>query len=63
MTELGLETALTTRAIETRGERIVKRLDADAASESRDALAKTLYARLFDWLVAATNRKIGTLGG
>ena len=58
-----LATALTTRAIETRGERIVKTLDPAEASESRDALAKSLYSRLFDWLVAAVNRKIGALGG
>lgn len=55
-------TALTTRAIETMGERIVKRLDAAAASVSRDALAKNLYAKLFDWLVAAINRKISAIG-
>lgn len=54
--------ALTSRAIETVGERIVKRLDAAAATSSRDALAKNLYARLFDWLVAAINRKISALG-
>lgn len=57
-----LMTALTTRAIETMGERIVKRLDAAAASVSRDALAKNLYAKLFDWLVAAINRKISAIG-
>lgn len=57
-----LMTALTTRAIETFGERIVKQLDAAAASVSRDALAKNLYAKLFDWLVAAINRKISAIG-
>ncbi|KAK9829628.1 hypothetical protein WJX72_006968 [[Myrmecia] bisecta] len=57
-----LVTALTTRAIETMGERIIKSLDAAAANESRDSLAKNLYARLFDWLVAAINRKISALG-
>ena len=104
VSEVGLEAALTTRAIDARGERIVMRLDAGgwrwrgvagtvgvrrstarrrtrsgvgclvhrrpacvppsaaAAAESRDALAKTLYARLFDWLVAAINKKIGSLG-
>ena len=54
--------ALTTRSIETVGEQIVKKLDAAAANASRDALAKNLYARLFDWLVAAINRKISALG-
>ena len=53
---------LTTRSIETVGEHIVKKLDAAAANASRDALAKNLYARLFDWLVAAINRKISALG-
>lgn len=59
----GLFSALTMRAIETRGERIVKSLDAVAAAESRDALAKSLYSRVFDWLVVAINRKIGSIGG
>ncbi|KAK9796643.1 hypothetical protein WJX73_007169 [Symbiochloris irregularis] len=57
-----LFTALTTRAIEAMRERIVKRLSAAAACESRDSLAKSLYARLFEWLVAAINRKISALG-
>lgn len=60
--EGALLSALTTRAIETVGERIVKRLEPREAAASRDALAKNLYARLFDWLVAAINRKISTLG-
>ena len=54
--------ALTTRTLEMRGESILKVLDAAAASESRDALAKSLYANLFDWLVAAINRKIPSYG-
>ena len=54
--------ALTTRVLELRSERIHKKLDAAEAAESRDALAKTVYARLFDWLVAAINKKIGSLG-
>jgi len=58
-----LHTALSTRAIEMTGERIVKPLEPAAATESRDALAKTLYARLFDWLVTAINRRISSLGG
>lgn len=54
--------ALTTRTLEMRGESILKVLDGAAAAESRDALAKSLYANLFDWLVAAINRKIPSYG-
>jgi Myosin head (motor domain) len=54
--------ALTTRTIEMRGETIVKALDVKAAADSRDAFAKKLYQRLFDWLVAAINRKISAIG-
>ena len=43
-------------------ERIVKRLDVKAAEVSRDSMAKNLYSKLFDWLVAAINRKISALG-
>ena len=54
-----LEKALLTRTIETRDGAIVKPLDVNAATHSRDSLAKTLYARLFDWLVAKINASIG----
>lgn len=40
---------LTSRSIQTREGIIVKALDCYAAVAGRDALAKTVYARLFDW--------------
>lgn len=40
---------LCTRSIQTREGIIIKALDCNAAVSSRDALAKTVYARLFDW--------------
>ncbi|KAI4377017.1 hypothetical protein MLD38_014713 [Melastoma candidum] len=50
---------LCTRTIQTREGNIVKALDCNAAVSSRDALAKTVYARLFDWLVDKINRSVG----
>ena len=42
---------LCSRSIQTREGSIIKALDCAAATASRDALAKTVYARLFDWHV------------
>lgn len=44
-----LEDSLCKRVIVTRDESITKTLDPQAAALSRDALAKTIYTRLFDW--------------
>lgn len=40
-------------------ETIIKPLDAPAAVNQRDSLAKSLYQNLFNWLVAKINNAIG----
>lgn len=54
-----LEDALIKRVMVTPEEIITMSLDPVAALGSRDALAKTVYSRLFDWIVEKINRSIG----
>ncbi|XP_037491386.1 myosin-7 isoform X2 [Jatropha curcas] len=57
--EKALEDSLCKRVIVTRDESITKALDPGAAAINRDAFAKTVYSRLFDWLVDKINNSIG----
>ncbi|XP_021893807.1 myosin-6-like [Carica papaya] len=54
-----LEDSLCKRVIVTRDETITKWLDPESAVLSRDALAKIVYSRLFDWIVDKINSSIG----
>lgn len=55
----GLRKALSTRTRQTPEGPIVSPLNAKAASENRDSLAKIIYSKMFDWLVACINAAIG----
>ncbi|VYS44998.1 unnamed protein product [Arabidopsis thaliana] len=54
-----LEDSLCKRVMVTRDESITKSLDPDSAALGRDALAKIVYSKLFDWLVTKINNSIG----
>ncbi|XP_020870370.1 myosin-7 isoform X1 [Arabidopsis lyrata subsp. lyrata] len=57
--EKSLEDSLCKRVMVTRDESITKSLDPDSAALGRDALAKIVYSKLFDWLVTKINNSIG----
>ncbi|XRB20861.1 myosin V [Pseudoscourfieldia marina] len=51
--------SLHTNTIETRDGLITKQLSEAASVDKRDSLSKTLYSRLFDWIVQKINVSIG----
>ncbi|XP_061374694.1 myosin-6-like [Gastrolobium bilobum] len=57
--EKSLEDSFCKRVMVTRGEAITKWLDPVSAALSRDAFAKIVYSRLFDWIVNKINNSIG----
>ncbi|KAK4750301.1 hypothetical protein SAY87_027750 [Trapa incisa] len=50
--------ALSTRKMRVGNDTIVQKLTFSQASDSRDALAKSIYACLFDWLVKQINKSL-----
>lgn len=53
-----LERALCSRTMETGKEKVVTVLNVTQAQYARDALAKNIYSRLFDWIVKRINESI-----
>ncbi|KAL6856068.1 hypothetical protein ACP4OV_018870 [Aristida adscensionis] len=55
-----LVTAISTRKIRAGNDNIVKKLTLTQAIDARDALAKSIYAHLFDWIIEQINHSLGT---
>ncbi|KAK7308314.1 hypothetical protein VNO77_41916 [Canavalia gladiata] len=53
-----LKLALSTRKMKVGNDNIVQKLTLSQAIDARDALAKSIYACLFDWLVEQINRSL-----
>ncbi|KAK7273558.1 hypothetical protein RIF29_14614 [Crotalaria pallida] len=53
-----LKLTLSTRKMIVRNEKIVQKLTLSQAIDARDALAKSIYACLFDWLVEQINKSL-----
>ncbi|KAJ3690189.1 hypothetical protein LUZ61_019353 [Rhynchospora tenuis] len=55
-----LNMALSTRKMTVRNEKIVQKLTLEQAMDTRDALAKSIYASLFEWIVEQINMSLGS---
>ncbi len=56
-----LQKCLTIRDLVIRGEHMNVELTPEQARDARDALAKDLYGRLFDWIVARLNKEMAAV--
>ncbi|WCJ40061.1 myosin 1 [Euphorbia peplus] len=54
-----LKLALSTRKMKVGNDNIVQKLTLSQAIDSKDALAKSIYACLFEWLVEQINKSLG----
>ncbi|CEG45057.1 myosinlike protein [Plasmopara halstedii] len=55
-----IEEALCNRTVITRNDSVTVPLSPVEAAENRDALAKTIYSKMFDWMVGKINGAIST---